>query len=256
MNKVAIIIVVIGIILSILGVVVFLGMEENSRVYGGSGGVWKIEESDKGEGDFVVTMKGTYSHGRSAIDEEGNANLTDEDCEFVHNFTLTGPNGEEYFMPSCVIYDDTTEDGVIHVGYICKNNVTNQSECNKPDYSGLPDAGEYTWNTQDTEIKVYDGTAFLFRFFGSIISCCCGVVVLLIGIILVFTIDDPQPSYENNQDSNLFNQDTTGAPKSASGWDDREDYIRKEKTEEVEETKEEAPETDQKKGEYNAPPPE
>ena len=79
---------------------------------------------------------------------------------------------------------------------------------------------------------------------------------MLIGIILVFTIDDPQPSYENNQDSNLFNQDTTGAPKSASGWDDREDYIRKEKTEEVEETKEEAPETDQKEGEYNIPPPE
>ncbi len=79
----------------------------------------------------------------------------------------------------------------------------------------------------------------------------------MIGIILAFTMDDPQTTYETNQDSNLFNQATTETGiKSASGWDDQEDYIRKEKTEEVEETKEEAPETDQREGEYKIPPPE
>ena len=67
---------------------------------------------------------------------------------------------------------------------------------------------------------------------------------------MAFTMDDPESRYAGD------NQDTTGAQKSASGWDDREDYIRKEKTEEDEETKEETPETDQREGEYNIPPPE
>ena len=253
MNKVAIIIVVIGIILSILGVRVFLGIEENSRVYGGSGGVWKIEESDKDKGVFVVTMKGTYSHGRSVIDEEGNANLTDEDCALVHNFTLTGPKGKEYFMPSCVIYDDTTEDGIVHIGYICKTNVTNQSECNETDYHGLPDAGEYTWNTQDTEIKVYDGDAVLFRFFGSILSCCCGIIILIGGIILAFALQEEDTSkyYQSNT------QSSSSTASGAKGWDQQEDYIRKETSEDTTTEKEDSEEETKRgrSGEYEMPPP-
>ena len=66
-------------------------------------------------------------------------------------------------------------------------------------------------------------------------------------------MDDPQTTYETNQDSNLFNQAETGV-EAASGWDAQEDYIRKDRTED--ETKEEAPETDQKEGEYEIPPPE
>jgi len=44
--------------------------------------------------------------------------------------------------------------------------------------------------------------------------------------------------------------------KASSAWDEKEDYIRKEETEEVEETKEETPETNQREGEYEIPPPE
>jgi hypothetical protein len=53
-------------------------------------------------------------------------------------------------------------------------------------------------------------------------------------------MDDPETRYAgDNQDSNLFNQGTAekGGVKASSGWDDQENYIRKEKTEEVEETK-------------------
>ncbi|HIA98325.1 MAG TPA: hypothetical protein EYO15_04015 [Marine Group III euryarchaeote] len=78
---------------------------------------------------------------------------------------------------------------------------------------------------------------------------------MLIGIILAFTMEDTKATYENNQNSNLFNQAAaeTGL-KSTSGWDEQEDYIRKDSTKD--ETKEEAPETDQRKGDYKIPPPE
>ncbi len=66
-------------------------------------------------------------------------------------------------------------------------------------------------------------------------------------------MDDPETRYTgDNQDSNLFNQGTAeaGGVKASSGWDEKDDYIRKEETEEEE------PETDQKEGEYEIPPPE
>ena len=66
-------------------------------------------------------------------------------------------------------------------------------------------------------------------------------------------MDDPQTYMGDNQDSNLLNSDTQ-EPRSASGWDEQEDYIRKDSTKD--ETKEEAPETDQRKGDYKIPPPE
>ena len=43
--------------------------------------------------------------------------------------------------------------------------------------------------------------------------------------------------------------------KASSGWDEKEDYIRKDSNEEVEETKEEEPESNKREGEYKIPPP-
>jgi len=166
----------------------------------------------------------------------------------------------QVFMPRCNYVEDIAgDDEWIVVGTLCK-----QWDGVELVGSGCPD-GTYTWDSKGKEVMVYDGDMLgkmlgeLFRsLLGSFGAICCGVVLLLIGIILAFTMADPQDTYMgDNQDSNLFNQAAaeTGV-KSASGWDDQEDYIRKEKTEEVEKTKEEAPETDQKKGEYNIPPPE
>ena len=69
-------------------------------------------------------------------------------------------------------------------------------------------------------------------------------------IIPINNIRTPQHNATNDP-----NAAETGL-KSASGWDEKEDYIRKDSTEEVEETKKEAPETDQREGEYKIPPPE
>ena len=124
---------------------------------------------------------------------------------------------------------------------------------------GCPD-GSYTWDTGGEVVMVYDIDKLIEGLIGAVIAalgsfgaCCCGVIVLIIGIILAFTMDDPETRYAgDNQDSNLLNPDTQ-EPRSA-GWDEQEDYIRKDSTED--ETKKEAPETNQREGEYEIPPPE
>ncbi|SVB61397.1 uncharacterized protein METZ01_LOCUS214251, partial [marine metagenome] len=153
------------------------------------------------------------------------------------------------------------DDDWIVVGTLCTQKM---AEDRNRTGDGCPD-GTYTWDTGGVEVLVYDVDKLLEGIFEAIVTalssfgaCCCGVVILIIGIILAFTMDDPETRYAgDNQDSNLFNQGTaeTGV-KASSAWDEKEDYIRKEETEEVEETKEEAPETDQREGEYKIPPPE
>ena len=221
MNKIALAAIGIGIILSIVAVIIFSGLEKNNRVYGGNGGVWKIEEME-GE-HFVVTIKGNYQNGMSAMSTD-EAYLTTEDCDLIKNFTLENSAGQNFFEPNCVIYDDTTEDGVIHVGYICKNNITEQSRCDR----GLPDDGKYTWNTQDTEIKVYDGGKLLFQFFASIGACCCGVVILLIGIVMAFAMqeDDPNAWAAVPGESISRPEPGTGWDDKESAWSEKKDYIR------------------------------
>ena len=95
-------------------------------------------------------------------------------------------------------------------------------------------------------------------------ACCCGIVVLLIGIILAFTMEDPQAAYDGNaQDSNLLNQNTGNMPKSSSAWDEKEDYIHREKKDDEvpddreSEVADDKVETEEKNrsGEYEMPPP-
>ena len=170
--------------------------------------------------------------------------------------------GTQVFIPRCNYIEDdggsAQDDDWIVVGTLCTTTWNQTGD-------GCPD-GTYTWDTGGEVIMVYDLDKLiegifgaLFAALGSFGACCCGVIVLIIGIILAFTMDDPETRYTgDNQDSNLFNQGTAeeGGVKASSGWDEKEDYIRKEETEEVEETKEEAPETDQREGEYKIPPPE
>ena len=91
---------------------------------------------------------------------------------------------------------------------------------------------------------------------GSFGACCCGSVILIIGIIMAATMED------NN--ANPYAQQTTTntgqTPQASSGWDEQEDYIHRQKNEEevpeksdmaIPENKEER----KRSGEYELPPP-
>jgi hypothetical protein len=94
---------------------------------------------------------------------------------------------------------------------------------------------------------------------GSFGACCCGSIILIIGIILGATMDDPkEPAI--NATMNTTNSDQSYTP-AASGWDQDKDYIHRNKEIEKEDISEKSemavPESEgNKSGEYKIPPPE
>ena len=276
MNKIAIGVIGLGIIITLAGIYILSNLGEDTIetledgvLYEGADGEMKITDRsnpDKETMGVYVHIESTYEGGGEGgyNERHGNYtwNLTESDCNLIRTFTLThNEEGTQVFIPRCNYIEDdggsAQDDDWIVVGTLCTTTWNQTGD-------GCPD-GTYTWDTGGEVIMVYDLDKLiegifgaLFAALGSFGACCCGVIVLIIGIILAFTMDDPETRYAgDNQDSNLFNQGTaeTGV-KASSAWDEKEDYIRKEETEEVEETKEETPETNQREGEYEIPPPE
>ena len=274
MNKIAIGVIALGIIITLIGIIVLSNLGEDTIetledgvLYEGADGEMKITDRsnpDKETMGVYVHIESTYEGGGEGgyNERHGNYtwNLTESDCNLIRTFTLThNEEGTQVFIPRCNYIEDdggsAQDDDWIVVGTLCTTTWNQTGD-------GCPD-GTYTWDTGGEVIMVYDLDKLiegifgaLFAALGSFGACCCGVIVLIIGIILAFTMDDPETRYAgDNQDSNLFNQGTaeTGV-KASSAWDEKEDYIRKDSTED--ETKEEAPETDQREGEYKIPPPE
>ena len=279
MNKIAIGVIALGIIVTLAGIIILMNLGEDTVetieegiLYEGADGEMEITGvSEKDEIWFFVHIESTYEGGGEGgyNEEHGNNtwNLTESDCNLVKTFTLThNENGTQVFIPRCNYIEDdggsAEDDDWIVVGTLCTQKMAGDR---KTTGDGCPD-GTYTWDTGGEKIMVYDVAKLIEGIIGAILgalgsfgACCCGVVILLIGIIMAFTMDDPETRYAgDNQDSNLFNQGTaeTGGVKASSGWDEKEDYIRKEETEEDEETKEEEPESNKREGEYNIPPPE
>ena len=231
MNKIAIAVIVVGVLLVISGAVLWKssgdeleGLADNNRLYEGADSAMELEGWDKNDNYLVVVIEGQYANGRSSIPEGGSADLTTEDCNLVGDFTLKDSTGKNFFEPECMIEDDTTEDGLIHVGYICTTNLT----------QGCPD-GTYTWNTSGTEIRVYDVTGVIEDLFGGLIglvasfgAVCCGVIVLLVGIILAFTMqeDDPNQWAAVPGESSSTPEPGTNWDDKESGWSEKKDYIR------------------------------
>ena len=262
MNKIGLGVAVVGIVVCLIGAGLFVsggdkfGSFDESQQYEGKNGEMKLE-GYAGGGWLIVTMEGNYSNGKSVI-IDGGASLKQEDCDLVKNFTLTGENSEEYFIPTCDNRDDTTEDGWVHIGVICDSDGKYSNET-----KGCPD-GTYTWDTNGTLINVWDGEAIieglegLFAFGAGFFACCCGVVVLIIGIVLAFVLQE--------EDTSQYYQSNTGTSSStnsgAKGWDEQTDYIHREKKEEEEvpekseiATPEDKNEEKKRSGEYELPPP-
>ena len=280
MNKIAIAVIGLGIIITLAGIILLTGIEERTFekfeegvLYEGADGEMKITDRsnpDKETMGYFVHIEGTYEGGGEGgynnVHGNNTWNLTESDCNLIRTFTLThNEDGTQVFIPRCNYIEDdgstADDDDWIAVGTLC----TQQTAGDRNRIGdGCPD-GTYTWDTDGVNIMVYDIDKLIEGIFGAIFgalgsfgACCCGVVILLIGIIMAFTMDDSQTYVGDNQDSNLFNQGTAekGGVKASSGWDEKDDYIRKEETEEDEETKEEEPESNKREGEYNIPPPE
>jgi len=280
MNKIPMIVIGLGIIITLIGIIVLSNLEEDATetaeeglLYEGADGEMKITgKSNPNEQGFglYVHIESTYEGGgEGGFNEERGNNtwdLTESDCDLVRSFTLThNEDGTQVFIPRCNYIEDdggsADDDDWIAVGTLCTQQMA--GDRNRTG-DGCPD-GSYTWDTGGEVVMVYDIDKLIEGLIGAVIAalgsfgaCCCGVIVLIIGIILAFTMDDPETRYAgDNQDSNLFNQGTTetGGVKASSGWDEKEDYIRKEETEEDEETKEEEPESNKREGEYEIPPP-
>jgi len=277
MNKVPMIVIGLGIIITLIGIIVLSNLGEDTIetledgvLYEGADGEMKITDRsnpDKETMGVYVHIESTYEGGGEGgyNERHGNYtwNLTKSDCNLIRTFTLThNEEGTQVFIPRCNYIEDdggsAQDDDWIVVGTLCTTTWNQTGD-------GCPD-GTYTWDTGGEVIMVYDLDKLIEGIFGAVLgalgsfgACCCGIVILLIGIIMAFTMDDPETRYAgDNQDSNLFNQGTAekGGVKASSGWDEKEDYIRKEETEEDEETKKEEPESNKREGEYNIPPPE
>ena len=193
---------------------------EEYLLYRGADSEMELEGWNKYDNYLVVVMEGEYANGKSAIAEGRSANLTTADCELVRNFTLENTNGTNFFGTECVFDDDTEEDGKIHIGYICKE--------------GCPD-GTYTWNTNGTKIEVYDVEGIIDDFFAAIIGfiasfgvCCCGSIVLLVGIIMAFTMQEEDPNQWATAPGESLStpEPGTGRDDKESAWSEKKDYIR------------------------------
>ena len=275
MNKVAIVVMVIGALIAFGGVaLIFTGdsFEENIEegiIYEGADGDITIEQVNPNNASkyvvHLVDVKYVGGSGGGFNEAHGNNtwNLTEADCDKVKSFSLKMED-TEMFYPQCNYIKDDVEDRYIVIGRLCNAVYTDEYGTENHKGEGCR-AGTYTWETNGNAVMVYDvealvGAIFeiLAKGFGSFVTCCCGVVVLFVGIVLAFTMQDDDPS-KYYQQNNEAGSTTSGA----KGWDEQTDYIHREKkedevpeksemaTSESEENKEEK----KRSGEYELPPP-
>jgi|GEM_PF-1228476 len=275
MNKVAIVVMVIGALITFGGIaLIFTGdsFEENIEegiIYEGADGDITIEQVNPNNASkyvvHLVDVKYVGGSGGGYNEAHGNStwNLTDADCDKVKSFSLKMED-TEMFYPKCNYIKDEIDDKYIVIGRLCNAVYTDEYGTENHKGEGCR-AGTYTWETNGNAVMVYDVEALVGAIFeilakgiGSFVTCCCGVVVLFVGIVLAFTMQDDDPS-KYYQQNNEAGSTTSGA----KGWDEQTDYIHREKkedevpeksemaTSESEENKEEK----KRSGEYELPPP-
>jgi len=277
MNKVAIVVMVIGALIAFGGVaLIFTGdsFEENIEegiIYEGADGDITIEQVNPNNASkyvvHLVDVKYVGGSGGGFNEAHGNNtwNLTEADCDKVKSFSLKMED-TEMFYPKCNYIKDEIEDKYIVIGHLCNAVYADEYDFETHKGDGCR-AGTYTWETNGNVIMVYDVEAFIgaifeiiAKGFGAFAACCCGVVVLILGIVLAFVMQDDNDAAQYYQSNSETSSSTTSG---AKGWDEQTDYIRKEKKEEDIPEKSEMATTDsddnkdekKRSGEYELPPP-
>jgi len=270
-----------GIIITLAGIYTLSNLGENTIetfeegiLYEGADGEIKITDRsnpDKETMGLYVHIQSTYEGGGEGgyNERHGNYtwNLTESDCNLIKTFTLThNEDDTQVFIPRCAYIEDdggsAQDDDWIVVGTLCTQKT---AEDRNLVGDGCRD-GTYTWDTGGEVIMVYDLDKLIEGIFGAVFgalgsfgACCCGSIILIIGIILGATMDDPkEPAI--NATMNTTNSDQSYTP-AASGWDQDKEYIHrnKEEKEDISEKSEMAvPESEEgiRSGEYKIPPPE
>jgi len=270
-----------GIIITLAGIYTLSNLGENTIetfeegiLYEGADGEMKITDRsnpDKETMGLYVHIQSTYEGGGEGgyNERHGNYtwNLTESDCNLIKTFTLThNEDDTQVFIPRCTYIEDdggsAQDDDWIVVGTLCTQKT---AEDRNLVGDGCRD-GTYTWDTGGEVIMVYDLDKLIEGIFGAVFgalgsfgACCCGSIILIIGIILGATMDDPkEPAI--NATMNTTNSDQSYTP-AASGWDQDKDYIHRNKEIEKEDISEKSemavPESEgNKSGEYKIPPPE
>jgi len=275
MNKVAIVVMILGALITVGGIaLIFTGdsFEENIEegiIYEGADGEISIDQVNPNNASkyvvHLVDVKyvGGGSGGYNEAHGNNTWNLTEADCDKIKSFSLKMED-TEMFYPQCNYIKDDVEDKYIVIGRLCNAIYTDEYGTESHKGEGCR-AGTYTWETNGNAVMVYDvealvGAIFeiLAKGFGSFVTCCCGVVVLFVGIVLAFALQDDDPSkyYQQNNESGST---TSGA----KGWEEQSDYIHREKKEEevaeknevVTSESEEKKEEKKRSGEYELPPP-
>ena len=239
MNKIPVVVIVLGIILTLAGIIVLSNIEEDAveaigegKLYEGADGEMKItgksNPEERGSGIYVH-INGTYEGGGEGGYNENHENwtwnLTEENCNLVKTFTLThNEKDTQVFIPRCNYIEDdggsADDDDWIVVGTLCTQQTAGDR---KRTGEGCPD-GTYTWDTGGVKIMVYDLDKLAEGIIGAILgalgsfgACCCGSIVLLGGIIMAFTMQEDDP----NQWAAAPGEDVS-TPEPGTGWDDRE----------------------------------
>ena len=277
MNATAKVVIGIGIIVIIIGIILIAtagsGFDEKIEdgiIYEGADGEITIETENQNEGAryivHLVDVKyvGGSTGGWNGAHGNNTWNLTEDDCDLVKTFRLNSDDGNQMFYPRCNYVEDGTVDEYIVIGRLC-NDVIYNNQGMEIGYRGEGcSAGTYTWDTDGNKVMVYDFGAIIGAIFdiimkglGSFGACCCGSLILIIGIVLAFTMDDPKEPAINTT-TNTVNSEQQNVPekKGASSWDEREDYIHRtnDKTK-IPENSEDKPKEKKRSGEYDLPPP-
>ena len=169
MNKIAMIVIGLGIIIALAGILILVNIEEDAIetieegvLYEGADGemtiTGKSNPEERGLG-FWVHIKSTYEGGRSGgyNEEYGNNtwDLTESDCDLVKTFALThNEEDTQVFIPRCNYIEDdgsSADDGWIVVGTLCTQQMAGESNFTG---DGCPD-GTYIWDTSGEEVMVY-----------------------------------------------------------------------------------------------------
>ena len=276
MNTGAKIVIGIGILIIIIGIIIvatgdsFEDNVEEGNIYEGADGSISIDNVEpNSESKYVVhlvAVKYVGGTGGGYNEAHGNStwNLTEADCDKIKSFSLK-MGDTEMFYPQCNYIEDIFDDNYIVMGRLCNAPVYDNGSVVGHKGEGCR-AGTYTWETNGSVVMVYDAEKFdgaliewFFKWLGSFGACCCGSIVLLIGILMAAFMEEgnSNPYVQQTGGSNSNNQTI---PEGSGGWEDQKDYIHREKKEEVPDKSEMATTENKnaekkRSGEYELPPP-